>query len=156
MRDNQIADKVAPQLMRILSTDSSEDVIGRASHVTRYLPREDVAAWAKDQTFRLKWTFPDDPRSLDGLRQISWLHTGYCLAEHGLPDAVSFMNECAENDDVMVNIACWNKKHARRDMDTLLKSLKEKAESNRENMAAFRRWHRRVYDVTLKMADFDV
>src|SRR5713101_6145903 len=43
----KIIDEIAPHLMRILSIDKSDDVIGRASHLARYLPKEVVAAWPK-------------------------------------------------------------------------------------------------------------
>jgi len=99
-KNDKIMDRVTPQLMRILSSDNSEDVIGRASHVARYFPKEVVAAWPNDKVFGLQWTLPNPNELLEQLRQISFLQMGYCLAIHGLADAVSFMNDCAENSVV--------------------------------------------------------
>jgi hypothetical protein len=149
----KVVDAIAPQLLRILSLDSSEDVIGMASHVARYLPKDEVAAWFNDQMFDARWAFTDPIHLLANPHQISFLQVGYCLALHGVPSAVSFMNNCAADVNVMANIACWNKAHAMRHMGALLTSLQTKVTSDQENLRAFRPWHTGVYEATRKMAE---
>ena len=150
----KVMDEVAPQLLRVLSCDSSEDVLGMASHIARYLSNEEVLAWSKNKSFSSTWAF-NEPRQLtENPRQIAFLQVGYCLALHGVSDAVSFMNKCAEDVHVLANIACFNKVHAKRDnMRALLEGLQMKAKSDDQNLRAFRPWHQGVYEATLKMVE---
>src|SRR5436190_5745977 len=93
--------------------------------VARYFPKEVVAACPNDKVFGLQLTLPNPNELLEQLRQISFLQMIYCLAIHGLADAVSFMNDCAENSVVMDHIATWNVVHAMRDLEALFQSLEE-------------------------------
>jgi len=101
----------------------------------------------------LLWPFLDPSKLLTLPQQISALQVGYCLARHGVPDAINFMNQCAENDAVIGHISAWNLPHAQRNVDELLAKLKEKAETHDANLLPFHKWHKRVYEGTLKMTE---
>jgi len=46
-------------LLKALAKDSSDDVLGRTSHVLRYAPEHAKKLLVDDRTLRHKWKFPD-------------------------------------------------------------------------------------------------
>ena len=147
--DGNIATRIAPKVMRILSLDKSADALGRASHLARSFPKEQVAEWWRDRAFSSTWSFPSPNALLREPRLIPFIQVGYLLAKHGVTDAIDFMNACGDNGDIVARTADWNVIHAAREPKKLEGSLREKAESPDESLGQFSRWHRNLYEAQM-------
>ena len=139
--NDEVLYRVTPQLRRILSIDRSQNVVGRASHLARYLPRQAVSSWQEDEKFSQRWTFSDPNELLVTEKRpdlISFIHMGYCLAAQEVAGAVTFMNRCAGNKGVMADAAAWNFTHAMRDRKALIRSMETKLKSDQLDPAIVR------------------
>jgi len=141
-------------LLKALAEDSSEDVLGRTSHVLRYAPEHAKKLLVDDRTLRDKWKFPD-PEGLttEPLRPalVNFIQIGYCLAHHGAEEAVVFMNQAAASPQVVNDLAVWNTLHAKQDPAKLMGSLRQKADAPTENQRPFLPWHKAIFEATESM-----
>jgi hypothetical protein len=138
-------------LLKALAKDSSDDVLGRTSHVLRYASEHAKKLLVDDRTLRHKWKFPDpEELATEPLRPalVNFIQIGYCLAHHGAEEAVVFMNQAAATPHVVNDLAVWNTLHAKQDPAKLMGSLRQKAEAPTENQRPFLPWHKAIFEAT--------
>ena len=142
---------ITGHLLKALAEDSSEDVLGRTSHVLRYAPEHVKKLLVDDRTVRDKWKFPDpEELATEPLRPnlVNFIQVGYCLAHHGAEEAVVFMNQAAATPRVVNDLAQWNTLHAKEDPEKLMQSLRQKVEAPTENHRPFLPWHKAIFEAT--------
>jgi len=142
---------ISGHLLNALAKDSSEDVLGRTSHILRYAPEHAKKLLLDDRTVRDRWRFPD-PEALatEPLRPdlVNFTQVGYCLAHHGDPEAIVFMNQAAATPHVVNDLAQWNTLHAKQNPEGLMQSLQQKVERPTANQKTFLPWHKAIFEAT--------
>jgi hypothetical protein len=145
---------IAGHLLKAMANDSSEDVLGRTSHVLRYAPEHAKKLLLDDRSVRDTWKFRD-PEALvtERLRPglVSFIQIGYCLAHHGDSEAIVFMNQAAATPTVVNDLARWYALHAMRNPEQLVQSLRKKVEEPTENQKPFLPWHKAILGATESM-----
>jgi hypothetical protein len=141
---------IADHLLKALAKDTSVDVLGRTSHVLRYAPEPSKKLLADERTIRDRWRFPD-PEALvtDPLLRpdlVNFMQVGYCLAQHGVEEAVAFMNQAAANPRLLNDIARWDTLHAKENPEQLMHSLRQKAERPTDRQKPFLPWHKAIFE----------
>jgi len=143
------------RLLKALAKDSSEDVLGRTSHVLRYAPEDAKKLLLDDRPVRDRWRFPDpETFATEPLRRpalVSFIHLGYCLAHHGDSEAIVFMNRAAATPHVVNDVAQWNTLHAKQNPENLVIELRKKAEKPTKDQKAFLPWHKAILEATESM-----
>jgi hypothetical protein len=142
---------IAGHLLNALAKDSSEDVLGRTSHILRYAPEYAKRLLLDDRTVRDRWRFPDpEAFAAEPLRPdlVNFTQVGYCLAHHGDPEAIVFMNQAAVTPHVVNDLAQWNTLHAKQNPEQLMQSLRQKVERPTENQKPFLPWHKAIFEAT--------
>jgi hypothetical protein len=141
---------ITDHLLKALASDTSVDVLGRTSHVLRYVPEHAKKLLVDDRTIRNRWRFPN-PEALvtDPLLRpdlVNFMQVGYCLAQHGVEEAVAFMNQAAANPRLLNDIARWDTLHAKENPEQLMQSLRQKAERPTERQKPFLPWHKAIFE----------
>jgi len=139
---------IASQLLKALSKDDSVDVLGRTSHVLRYAQGNAKKLLVDDPAMRERWRFPDPEELInDPLRRPdlqNFMQVGYCLALHGVAEAITFMNQAAANRPLLRDLALWDAQHAKEDPEKFMKSLQRKAEQPTEDQKPFLPYHKAI------------
>lgn len=142
---------ITGRLLKALAEDSSEDVLGRTSHVLRYAPGRAKKLLLDNRAIRKKWKFPDMEELASEPKRPAvaiFIQLGYCLAHHGDSEAIAFMNRAAATPDVLNDLARWNTLHAKRNPEKLLKALRRKAEEPTADQKPFLPWHKAILEAT--------
>ncbi len=146
---------IADHLLKALANDTSVDVLGRTSHVLRYAPEHAKKLLVDNREIRDRWEFPDpeelvtNPSRRPDLQ--NFMQVGYCLALHGVAEAIAFMNQAAANPHLLTDLATWDSLHAKEDPERFMQSLLRKAEQPTEDQKPFLPWHKAIYEANVSM-----